>query len=85
MAHEPWLDDGTLLANIYTKDEIVRIDLEKEQVISRIDMSGLLDNTARRSLDSGDVLNGIAHHPESGLFVTGKYWPHLFRIRLQDR
>ena len=36
-------------------------------------------------LDSGDVLNGIAHHPESGLFVTGKYWPHLFRIRLQDR
>jgi glutamine cyclotransferase len=46
-----------------------------------IDMKGLL---ARQDYtEYGDVLNGIAYDQKSErLFVTGKFWPKLFEIKL---
>jgi glutamine cyclotransferase len=50
-------------------------------VVSWIDLTDLkneLDSTA-----GIDVLNGIAHDPETGkIYVTGKHWPNLFEIKL---
>ena len=52
-------------------------------VTAWIDLSGLLSPMER---GGADVLNGIAYD-EAGnrLFVTGKWWPRLFEIRLVRR
>lgn len=73
--------DGAVYANIWLTDDIVRIDPASGRVTARIDASPL-----RAALGVpliGDaVLNGIAHDPDSGLFLlTGKLWPSLFAVR----
>jgi glutamine cyclotransferase len=66
-------------ANIWQSDTIVRIDPGTGTVTGEIDASGLLtDSEAQRA----DVLNGIAKAPEGDTFlITGKLWPHLFKVR----
>jgi glutaminyl-peptide cyclotransferase len=78
-----WID-GELWANIYQDESIVRIDLETGRVTSWIDLSGLQVKQGVRDRNQ-DVLNGIAHDPETGrLFITGKYWPNLYEIELVE-
>jgi len=77
------LIDGKLWANVYLTDDIVIIDPETGEVLQRIDMSGLLsgEEAAR-----ADVLNGIAVDPATGkIYVTGKDWPKLFEIIVQEK
>jgi glutamine cyclotransferase len=51
-------------------------------VIDWIDLSALARQTGGGAAD--DVLNGIAWDARGRrLFVTGKYWPKLFEIRLE--
>jgi len=73
--------NGEIYANVWPADRIVRIDPETGQAVGWIDMKGLLPPQDR----SGeiDVFNGIAYDPDNQrLFVTGKYWPKLFEIKL---
>ena len=72
-----------IYANIWRRDEILRIDAKSGRVTATIDASGLLTRTeARRA----DVLNGIAYKPESNTFLlTGKLWPHVFEVELVPR
>lgn len=73
--------DGKVWANVYTTDIIVVIDPRSGDVEAEIDCSGLLDDALRDSRT--DVLNGIACNPEDGrIYLTGKYWPRLYEIRL---
>ena len=73
--------DGKIWANVYTTDLIVIINPADGKVEARIDCSGLLPRTLR-STDT-DVLNGIAQDPDTGkIYLTGKYWPRLYEIRL---
>lgn len=73
--------DGKVWANVYTTDLIVIINPADGKVEASIDCSGLLPRTLR-SPDT-DVLNGIAHDPGTGkTYLTGKYWPRLYEIRL---
>lgn len=66
-------------ANVWFSDTILRIDPETGAVTAEIDASGLLTDEERRS---ADVLNGIAGLPHDEEFlITGKLWPHLFRVR----
>jgi glutaminyl-peptide cyclotransferase len=70
---------GSVYANVWHSDTIVRIDSTTGQVLDRIDASGLLTDRERQA---ADVLNGIAHDPSDGTFlVTGKLWPKLFKVR----
>jgi glutamine cyclotransferase len=73
--------DGEIYANIWHKDEIVRISPETGKIVGRIDLSGIID---KRTLGQGDaVLNGIAYDATSRrLFVTGKLWPKIFEIKI---
>jgi len=72
---------GEVYANIWQTDRIARIDPATGKVIAYIDLSGLLSPQDR--IRRVDVLNGIAHDPENDrLFVTGKWWPKLFEIRI---
>jgi glutamine cyclotransferase len=72
---------GQVFANIWRTDDIIRIDPDTGKVLGWIDLSGILPEEARKK--TTDVLNGIAYDPEGDrLFVTGKYWPNLYEIRL---
>ncbi|MCS6888798.1 MAG: glutaminyl-peptide cyclotransferase [Chloroflexus sp.] len=74
--------NGVIFANVWYSDQIVLIDPASGQVIGALDMSGLLTPAERAA---ADVLNGIAYDPASGqIFVTGKYWPRLFAIALEQ-
>lgn len=73
--------DGEVFANIYMTDDLVRIDPATGEVLGWIDLSGLLP--AEDRTPQTDVLNGIAYDQvQDRLFVTGKFWPKLFEIRL---
>ena len=77
--------DGEIWANVWQTDRIARIDLETGQVTGWIDLTGLLPESDR-GRQRVDVLNGIAHDPETDrLFVTGKLWPKLFEIDVVPR
>lgn len=72
---------GEIFANVWQTDEIVRIDPATGLVRGIIDLTGLLPAFDRAG--HVDVLNGIAYDPATDrLFVTGKWWPRLFEIRL---
>lgn len=71
--------DDLVYANVWQTDTILRIDPERGRVTGEIDASGLLTPEQRTN---ADVLNGIAAVPGSeAFFITGKLWPHIFRVR----
>jgi glutamine cyclotransferase len=79
---------GKLYANIWHTDRIAIIDIDTGNVIGWIDLTGLLPRTDILPEPEGaeQVLNGIAYDAKNDrLFVTGKYWPKLFEIRLRPR
>lgn len=74
--------DETIYANVYTTNMIVQIDPETGKVLSEINLDGIL-NMHINSTDTVDYLNGIAYdHNNDRLFVTGKWWPRMFEIKL---
>jgi glutaminyl-peptide cyclotransferase len=78
------LIDGYLYANIFGTDEIAIFSPLTGKVHGYINLAGILPSQFRhRNLD---VLNGIAYDADNDrLFVTGKYWPRLFEIRIRPR
>ena len=77
--------DGRVWANVWHEDRIVRIDPATGRVTATADLSGLLTDDEKARLQEGAVLNGIAWREETGTFlVTGKLWPALFEIRLEE-
>ncbi|MBZ0111526.1 MAG: glutaminyl-peptide cyclotransferase [Thermoanaerobaculia bacterium] len=76
-----WVN-GDIYANVWGKDEIVRIDAKSGEVTGVLVIEGLLSDLERSRTD---VLNGIAYRPETGtLLVTGKYWPKLFELEIVE-
>lgn len=73
-----------IYANVYPSDCIAQIDARSGQVTGWIDLSGLMPLAERA--DSTAVANGIAYDPDTKeLFVTGKLWPYIFKLRLLPR
>lgn len=73
--------DGEIWANVWQTDFILRIDPESGAVNSIVDLTGLSERTQLGNSEA--VLNGIAWDAEAErLFVTGKFWAHLFEIEL---
>jgi glutaminyl-peptide cyclotransferase len=69
-----------ILANVWMTDYIARIAPATGKVTAYIDLRGLLSPSERANTD---VLNGIAYDASHDrLFVTGKWWPKLFEIKL---
>ena len=72
--------NGEIWANIWQTDRIARISPFTGNVSGWIDMRGLLTPAEKAS---ADVLNGIAYDSaRNRIFVTGKYWPKLFEIKV---
>ena len=79
-----WIN-GSVYANVWQTNFIVRIDPNTGKVTAVIDLNGLLATTGPIS-NNVDVLNGIAYDSENNrLFVTGKLWPKLFEIVLINK
>lgn len=73
---------GEIWANVYGSDLILRINPKDGKVTSVINCSGLLPMSLRKP--STDVLNGIAYNEKNGhIYLTGKYWPKMYRITLK--
>ncbi len=77
--------NGEIFANIWHRDEIVRLDPQLGKILGWIDLKGLLPPDGRQR-DPEAVLNGIAFDKEGKrLFVTGKLWPSVFEIKVKER
>jgi glutaminyl-peptide cyclotransferase len=71
---------GEIFANVWMTDHIVRIAPASGKVLGYVDLRGLLSPAERAGTD---VLNGIAYDAaHDRLFITGKYWPKLFEVKL---
>jgi glutamine cyclotransferase len=74
--------DGKIYANIWTSSNIAVIDPDTGKVIAIIDAA----NVVKEGKGNGEVLNGIAWNKSTKkTYLTGKYWPKLFEIRLNKR
>ena len=72
---------GEIYANIWQTDRIARIDPLSGQILGWIDLKGILNDSILSK--KVDVLNGIAYDAiNERLFVTGKFWPNIFEIKL---
>lgn len=75
---------GEIWANVWMSDQIARIDPATGHVTGWIDLSGLLNSMDKTGKE--DVLNGIAYDAVNDkIYVTGKYWPKLYEIKLKRR
>lgn len=72
--------NGFVLANVWQTNRIVLIDLKSGKVVGELTMDAIVPV----GVDAREnVLNGIAYYPEErALYVTGKKWPSLFRLRV---
>ena len=75
---------GKVWANVYGKDQIVIIE-PKSGVVEGVLDCRMLQTTFRHT-NRTDVLNGIAYNPDTKeIYLTGKYWPSMFRITYTER
>ena len=75
--------DFTIWANVWLTDRIVAVNAIDGQVTAVVDASDL--PVDRSSLGPDDVLNGIAHDPDTNHFLlTGKHWSSLFEVELVE-
>ncbi|MBQ0007001.1 MAG: glutaminyl-peptide cyclotransferase [Alistipes sp.] len=76
--------DGKIWANVYLQDYIVIINPGTGEVEGKVDCRNLLPSSLRTSRT--DVLNGIAYdRKDGGIYLTGKYWPRLYKITLKEK
>jgi glutamine cyclotransferase len=72
--------EGFIYANVWTKDEIVKIDPANGKVIGKLDLTMLKDSAIRINPKAQET-NGIAYNPETKkILVTGKLWPKIYEI-----
>jgi glutamine cyclotransferase len=82
---------GTLLANKWFEEVVLRIDPTTGVVTRVYDFSELYPQNDRYRPPEGfsreDVFNGIAILPNTDgkeWLLTGKYWPYMYRIRIKE-
>ena len=77
--------DGFIYVNKWQTTKILKVDPANGKVVGTIDCFGLLSNYAPDYTPKSDdsVLNGIAWDKKHQLlYVTGKNWPLIFKLKL---
>ena len=74
------LIDGFVYANVYTHDNIIKIDPANGHVVGNINLPGLIQQYDPKYIPkNGEVLNGIAYDSiNKKIYITGKRWPKMF-------
>lgn len=80
MLNELEVIGNTLYANIWQTSLIAVIDLPSGKVLRYLDLTSKAKSLKRQNRDM-DVLNGIAYDGKN-LWITGKYWPQIYKIKL---
>lgn len=79
-----WVN-GKIYANIYLRDAIAIVDPKNGAVEGVIDLTSLKNKVSVRN-PKDEVLNGIAYNGEENtLYVTGKNWNKLFKIKIFEK
>ena len=79
-----WVN-GKIYANIYLRDAIAIVDPTNGAVEGVIDLTSLKNNVSVTN-PKDEVLNGIAFNGEENtLYVTGKNWNKLFKIKIFEK
>lgn len=74
---------GEIYANMWPSNWIIIISPDTGVVTGSINLKGILKESGIQG-HKVDVLNGIAYDASADrLFVTGKWWPKLFEIKLE--
>jgi glutamine cyclotransferase len=74
---------GEIYSNVWYSNKIARISPQTGKVLGWIDLSDLVQSLNLQNPDA--VLNGIAYDAQHDrLFVTGKLWPKLFEIKVEN-
>jgi glutamine cyclotransferase len=79
--------NGKIYANVYLTHKIVIINPQSGVVEAELDLSALVPKNYFKTADEeqNNVLNGIAwDETAKRLFVTGKKWPKLYQISLNN-
>ena len=72
---------GFIYANIWTTTTIVKIDPATGNVVGKLDLSSL-SNESKMKHPASLEMNGIAYDSVSGkILVTGKMWPTIYEIK----
>lgn len=72
--------DGFIFANIWLKNEVVKINPSTGNVVGKADFTSLKDSVLQIYPNAQET-NGIAYNPETKkLFVTGKLWPKIYEV-----
>ncbi len=76
--------NGAVIANVWQTDRLLVIDPATGRVAAVIDAGPLVEDAAAASSASDiDVLNGVAFDGDTAtLWMTGKLWPRLYRVRI---
>lgn len=76
---------GQIWANLWNEDRLASIDPQTGEVLFFVDLGAILTPREWRRLGEEEVLNGIAYDMRGDrLWVTGKCWPHLFQIAVDE-
>ncbi|HEY0299029.1 MAG TPA: glutaminyl-peptide cyclotransferase [Arachidicoccus sp.] len=71
---------GYIYANIWYRNEIVKIDTSNGNIVGKLDLTSIV-NEAGMKYPGADVLNGIAYDRASDrIYVTGKLWQNIYQI-----
>jgi glutamine cyclotransferase len=72
---------GFIYANVWTTNTIVKIDPNTGDVVGKIDLSSLYEESKSKNPGSAET-NGIAYDSISNkILVTGKLWPTIYEIK----
>lgn len=80
--------DGSIYANVWYSDTLLKIDpksgqVQKEWDISSLELTELTFQEAKIGYYEGDTLNGIAYDKSSNsFFLSGKYYYLMFKLTL---
>lgn len=74
--------DGSIYANIYTTNTIIKFDAQTGKIQGSLDASFIANKLGNNK--NIDVMNGIAYNKATKtFFITGKLWPKIFEVTIQ--
>lgn len=76
--------DGFLYANVWQTNQIMAIDPQNGNIIATWDLSELVEELDFEDQDPNRVLNGIAHIKNNEFYVSGKRFPVIWHLRLNQ-
>jgi glutaminyl-peptide cyclotransferase len=69
-----------IYANVYTTNQIVKINPNSGEVVGRLDLTSLAQEV-KLKYPSALEMNGIGYDSTKGkVYITGKMWPHIYEI-----